>query len=75
MTHRYKNQPQDEQAAQTGKAENDHNKQGLEKPTQKNEGQRTVRSRHDREAQIGGSNQSQMRHNTSPGNGKGPERR
>lgn len=53
MTHRYKNTPHDEQAAQTGKVENDHNKQGEQAPTQKNESRRTPKSRSDRENQIG----------------------
>jgi hypothetical protein len=62
MTHRYKNQPQDEQVAGTGKVANDKNKVGEEAPTQKNEGRRTVQSRHDREDHIGGkSNQNQVR--------------
>ncbi len=51
----------DKQAAHTGKVENDFNKQGNQKPTQKNEAQRTPASRHDRESQIGSSNQSQNR--------------
>ena len=61
MTHRYKNRPQDEQAPMSGKVENDFNKQGNEKPTQKNDGQRSPQSRHDREAQVGGTNQSKVR--------------
>jgi hypothetical protein len=62
MTHRYKNQPQDEQTPRSGKVENDTNKQGNEAPTQKNEGRRTPQSRHDREDHIGGSsNQNQVR--------------
>lgn len=60
MTHRYHPHPQDKQAPQSGKVENDTNKQGNQKPTQSNEGQRTPQSRHDREAQIG-NNQSKMR--------------
>lgn len=60
MTHRYKNPPQDEQAPLSGKVENDFNKIGKERPTQKNEGQRTPQSRSDRESQIG-NNQSQAR--------------
>ena len=44
-----------------GKVENDHNKVGDKSPTQLNEGQRTPDSRHDREAHIGGSNQTQSR--------------
>ena len=62
MTHRYKNHPQDEQVGQSGKNENDTNKQGNQAPTQKNEGRRTPQSRHDREDHIGGSsNQNQVR--------------
>lgn len=61
MTHRYKNRPQDEQPGQSGKAENDTNKQGDQHPTQTNQGRRTVRSRHDREAQVGGENQHKVR--------------
>jgi len=60
MTHRYKNMPQDKQAPLSGKVENDFNKQGNERPTQKNEGQRTPQSRHDREDHIG-NNQSKIR--------------
>jgi hypothetical protein len=60
MTHRYKNPPQDEQAPQSGKVENDANKMGEQAPTQKNEGRRTPQSRHDREDHIG-NNQSKMR--------------
>lgn len=47
-----------------GKVENDHNKMGDKQPTQLNEGQRTPDSRHDREAHIGGSNQTQSRKGT-----------
>ena len=53
----------DKQAGLYGKVENDFNKIGLEKPTQKNEGRRTPLSRHDRESQIG-NNQSQVRRGT-----------
>ena len=67
MTHRYKNQPHDKQAALSGKVENDFNKIGNEKPTQKNEGQRTPQSRHDRETHIGGTNQSTVRGGTPQG--------
>jgi hypothetical protein len=66
MTHRYKNNPQDQQAAHTGKVENDTNKMGNERPTQKNEGQRTPQSRHDREDHIG-NNQVKMRRGTTQG--------
>lgn len=62
MTHRYKNQPQDKQEGQSGKVENDSNKQGEQAPTQKNEGRRTPESRHDREDHIGGkANQKMVR--------------
>ena len=62
MTHRYKNGPQDKQAGQSGKVENDFNKAGEQPPTQKNQGQRTPQSRGDREDHIG-VNQSQARRN------------
>ncbi|MBC5763777.1 hypothetical protein [Ramlibacter albus] len=65
MTHRYKNQPEDKQTPQSGKVQNDTNKQGMERPTQKNEGQRTPQSRHDREDHIG-NNQSKMRRSARP---------
>ncbi|RZL96451.1 MAG: hypothetical protein EOP82_00775 [Variovorax sp.] len=39
----------------------EHNKSGHKTATQKNEPQRTPESRHDRESQVGGSNQSQAR--------------
>ena len=67
MTHRYKNQPQDKQAPHSGKVENDTNKLGNQKPTQSNEGQRTPKSRHDRESQIGGTNQRTVRGGTPQG--------
>ncbi|MCM2252041.1 MAG: hypothetical protein NDJ19_06755 [Ramlibacter sp.] len=51
----------DKQAALSGKVENDFNKLGEQRPTQKNEGRRTPVSRHDRESQLGGDNQSQAR--------------
>lgn len=62
-------QAQDSQAANDkqgpaghgGKVENDFNQMGEKKPTQKNEGQRTANSRHDRESHVGGSNQLQSR--------------
>ena len=60
MTKRYKNQPQDQQTPQAGKVENDSNKMGEQKPTQKNEGRRTPQSRHDREDHIG-NNQTKVR--------------
>ena len=51
----------DKQAPQSGKVENDFNKMGEQKPTQKNEGRRTPESRNDREAQVGSQNQTQAR--------------
>ena len=51
----------DEQAAQTGKVANDHNKAGEQPLTQKNEPKRTPESRTDREAHLGSSNQTQSR--------------
>ena len=53
--------PKDKQAPQSGKVENDFNKMGEQRPTQKNEGKRTPKSRHDRESNIGGDNQNQAR--------------
>jgi hypothetical protein len=44
-----------------GKVENDVNQTGDQKPTQRNEGQRTANSRNDRESHVGGSNQLQSR--------------
>ena len=44
-----------------GKVDNDTNKLGEQAPTQLNQGQRTPDSRSDREAHVGGSNQSQSR--------------
>jgi hypothetical protein len=66
MTHRYKNQPQDEQTPRSGKVENDTNKLGNEPPTQKNEGRRTASSRHDREDHIG-NNQVKVRRGSTQG--------
>ena len=66
MTHRYKTQPEDKQAPQSGKVENDTNKLGNQAPTQKNEGRRTAKSRHDREDHIG-NNQSKMRDGSPQG--------
>jgi hypothetical protein len=51
-----------------GKVENDVNQTGEQKPTQRNEGQRTANSRNDRESHVGGSNQLQSRRG-SGGNG------
>lgn len=52
-----------------GKVDNDTNKSGEQAPTQRHEGQRTPESRSDREAHVGGSNQSQSRRG-STGAGK-----
>jgi hypothetical protein len=51
----------DKQTPHTGSVENDTNKMGEKEPTQLNQGQRTPDSRSDREAHVGGSNQSQSR--------------
>ena len=56
-----KQNPRDKQEPQTGKVENDTNKLGEQEPTQLNQGKRTSESRSDREAHVGGSNQSQSR--------------
>ena len=57
----HKQNPRDEQEPHAGKVENDKNKMGEKDATQLNQGQRTPESRNDREAHIGGSNQSQSR--------------
>ena len=57
----YRQNPRDEQTPKTGKIVNDTNKLGEQDPTQLNQGQRTPDSRSDREAHVGGSNQSQSR--------------
>lgn len=54
-----------------GKVENDTNKMGEQEPTQKNEGRRTAKSRHDREAHVGSSNQTQSRRGSSGGSAGG----
>ena len=56
-----KTNPQDKQTPHTGKVENDSNKMGGQDVTQLNQGKRTPESRSDREAHVGGSNQSQSR--------------
>ncbi|MES2188589.1 MAG: hypothetical protein V4454_00590 [Pseudomonadota bacterium] len=48
-------------AGHGGKVENHHNQAGDQKPTQRNEGQRTANSRSDRESHVGGGNQLQSR--------------
>jgi hypothetical protein len=57
----YPQNPRDEQAAKSGKSDNDKNKLGEAPATQLNQGQRTPDSRHDREAHVGSSNQTQSR--------------
>jgi hypothetical protein len=64
--------PRDKQAALSGKVENDTNKLGDSKPTQKNEGRRTPLSRHDREAHAGSQNQIQARRG-APNSGVAPK--
>ena len=59
----YRQNPRDDQTPQTGKSDNDRNKLGGKSETQLNQGHRTPNSRHDREAQIGSSNQSRSRTN------------
>ena len=64
--------PRDKQAGLSGKVENDTNKLGDMRPTQKNEGRRTPQSRHDRDARLGSENQSQSRRG-APGSGMAPK--
>ena len=52
-----------------GKVENDFNQVGEQKPTQRNEGQRTANSRNDRESHVGGSNQLQSRRGSGGNSG------
>lgn len=47
----------DRQAPHSGKVENDRNKMGEQRPTQRNEGRRTPESRHERMEPRGGHNQ------------------
>jgi hypothetical protein len=54
-----KGNPADHQQPHTGKVANDHNKQGEQAPTQKNEVQRTPESRHDRQS-MGAGPQNQV---------------
>lgn len=60
----YKENPRDKQTPKAGKVDNDTNKLGATEPTQLNQGKRTPDSRNDREAHLGGSNQSQSRRGT-----------
>ncbi len=48
--------PVDKQAPRSGKLANDHNKQGAQAATQKNESRRTPESRHDRLMTAGSGN-------------------
>lgn len=59
----------DRQTPGAGKVENDHNRQGSQEPTQKNEARRTPDSRHDREGHVGSGNHSQSRQGTAGGGG------
>ena len=65
-----KSTPQDKQTPHTGKVQNDSNKVGEQDATQLNQGQRTPDSRNDREAHIGGGNQSQSRRGSVGGSPK-----
>ena len=56
-----KGDPVDYQQPGSGKVANDHNKQGEQAPTQKNEAQRTPQSRHERENLAGSHNQVSAR--------------
>jgi hypothetical protein len=56
-----KGNPADFQQPGTGKVANDHNKLGNTEPTQKNEGERTPESRHDRQNLAGSHNQVSAR--------------
>jgi len=56
-----KKNPRDKQTPHTGKVQNDTNKLGEQEVTQLNQGKRTPDSRSDREAHVGGGNQSQSR--------------
>jgi hypothetical protein len=64
--------PRDKQAGRSGKVENDHNKLGETRPTQKNEGRRTSESRHDRDVRVGSQNQTQVRRG-APSSGTAPK--
>lgn len=55
------NNPKDKQAPHTGKLDNDSNKVGHQVATPLNQGRRTPESRNDRQADLGGGNQSQSR--------------
>ena len=61
----------DRQAPHSGKLANDHNKVGDQHPTQKNEGQRTPQSRHEREVMAGTNNNVEVR-TGGKGGGRSP---
>ena len=63
--------PADKQAARSGKLANDHNKQGAQAATQKNESRRTPESRHDRLMTMGSENKVAKRKGGSSGAGAG----
>jgi hypothetical protein len=60
--------PADKQTSHTGKNMNDFNKQGGQKPTQKNEPLRTPDSRSDREANIRNNEAHMKQAGTKSGN-------
>jgi hypothetical protein len=62
-----KQNPRDDQTPNAGKVENDTNKMGEQEPTALNQGQRTPKSRSDRESHVGGGNQSQSRRGSAGG--------
>lgn len=64
----------DKQAPLSGKVENDFNKQGEQRPTQRNEPRRSPASRSDRESQLGSDNQTRARRG-SPNSGQGNKQR
>lgn len=74
MKRRSQDVPQDEQQQElisaneprTGKVANDTNKPAAQ-ATQRNEARRTPNSRHDRDSQIGSSNQAQARRGQNGG--------
>ena len=75
MTHKYHPSEQDKQVGGSGKLVNDTNKLGKDRPTQKNEGQRTPESRHDRLNHVGGNNQVKTRGGTVQGDNMGARRK
>lgn len=57
----------DKQLPNSGKVENDHNRQGQQDPTQTHQARRTPLSRHDRDDKVGSDNQSRVRRETPRG--------